>query len=122
MNTLPTSSAYWAISPVRLMCLQVKISTQKDLRGEHSSFGRLRAVLVSLLADLYCKPQLTALLLSRWEQTDEYAPPEAIFGSKYQESVIAPSFDSWSIGIVALELLLGTPNVFSVDQRTRYVV
>jgi serine/threonine protein phosphatase PrpC len=28
----------------------------------------------------------------------------------------------WSIGIVALELLLGTPNVFSVDQRTRAVL
>jgi serine/threonine protein phosphatase PrpC len=28
----------------------------------------------------------------------------------------------WSLGIVALELLLGTPNVFSVDQRTRAVL
>ena len=26
--------------------------------------------------------------------------------------------DSWSIGVVALEMLLGTPNVFTVDQRT----
>lgn len=56
------------------------------------------------------------------EQTDEYAPPEAIFGDVYSDtrgSGITPSFDSWSIGIVALEILLGTPNVFSVDQRTR---
>lgn len=58
---------------------------------------------------------------SRLEQTDEYAPPEAIFGLSYNDSSVglSPSFDSWSIGIVALELLLGTPNVFSVDQRTR---
>ncbi|EEC45712.1 predicted protein, partial [Phaeodactylum tricornutum CCAP 1055/1] len=28
----------------------------------------------------------------------------------------------WSIGIVALELLLGTPNVFSVDQRTKAII
>lgn len=58
---------------------------------------------------------------SRLEQTDEYAPPEAIFGSIYKTTDLTAAFDSWSIGIVALELLLGTPNVFSVDQRTRYV-
>ena len=57
------------------------------------------------------------------EQTNEYAPPEAIFGDVYNDTNgvgITPSFDSWSVGIVALEILLGTPNVFSVDQRTRY--
>lgn len=62
---------------------------------------------------------------SRLEQTNEYAPPEAIFGDAYNNTSgvgITPSFDSWSIGIVALEILLGTPNVFSVDQRTRYEV
>jgi len=58
---------------------------------------------------------------SRFEQTDEYSPPEAVFGYLYNNSAVelTPSFDSWSIGIVALELLLGTPNVFTVDQRTR---
>ena len=58
---------------------------------------------------------------SRAEQTDEYAPPEAIFGrsSRSKSALVTPAFDSWSIGIVALELLMGTPNVFSVDQRTR---
>lgn len=56
------------------------------------------------------------------EQTNEYAPPEAIFGDAYNYTSgvgISTSFDSWSVGIVALEILLGTPNVFSVDQRTR---
>mmetsp|Transcript_29789 Transcript_29789/g.61080 ORF Transcript_29789/g.61080 Transcript_29789/m.61080 type:complete len:637 (-) Transcript_29789:142-2052(-) len=55
------------------------------------------------------------------EQTNEYAPPEVLF----QSSTWSPfyltnpqSYDSWSIGVVALEMLLGTPNVFSVDQRT----
>ena len=61
---------------------------------------------------------------SRKEQTDEYAPPEAIFGYAYENARehLSPSFDSWSIGVVALELLLGTPSVFSVDQRTRAVL
>lgn len=59
---------------------------------------------------------------SRAEQTDEYAPPEAMYGQAYNDSTpVMASFDSWSIGIVVLELLLGTPHVFSVDQRTRYV-
>ncbi|KAL3762105.1 hypothetical protein ACHAW5_008845 [Stephanodiscus triporus] len=54
------------------------------------------------------------------EQTDDYAPPEVFFGSSwipfFSENPF--SYDSWSIGVVALELLLGTPSVFSVDQRT----
>jgi serine/threonine protein kinase len=60
---------------------------------------------------------------SSLEHTNEYAPPEAIFGFTYNDTSvgIAPSFDLWSVGILVLEVLLGTPNVFSVDQRTRYV-
>lgn len=61
---------------------------------------------------------------SRLEHTNEYAPPEAFFGFTYNDTSvgISPSFDLWSVGILILEVLLGTPNVFSVDQRTRYVM
>lgn len=54
------------------------------------------------------------------EQTDEYAPPEVLIGHKWVpfDEAKPESYDSWSIGVVALELLLGSPNVFSVDQRT----
>lgn len=47
-----------------------------------------------------------------------------MFDDAYNDMPItlAPAFDSWSIGIIALELLLGTPNVFSVDQRTRVIL
>ena len=52
------------------------------------------------------------------EQTDEYAPPESLPGPTwipFHED--RPTvYDSWSVGVLALELLLGTPNVFSVDQ------
>lgn len=58
---------------------------------------------------------------SRAEQTDEYAPPESFF-DRETPWLLSPAFDSWSIGIVALELLLGTPNVFTVDQRTKVVL
>lgn len=57
---------------------------------------------------------------SKAEQTNEYAPPEALFGPIATFDPIKPqSYDSWSIGVVVLEMLLGTPNVFSVDQRTK---
>eukprot|EP00980_Cylindrotheca_fusiformis_P017830 scaffold5649_cov130-Cylindrotheca_fusiformis.AAC.5 len=54
------------------------------------------------------------------EQTDEYAPPESYIGEDWVpfDKSRPQSYDSWSIGVLALELLLGTPNVFSVDQRT----
>jgi len=54
------------------------------------------------------------------EQTDEYAPPEAYIDPQWKpfDERNPQSYDSWSIGVLALELLLGTPNVFSVDQRT----
>jgi serine/threonine protein phosphatase PrpC len=58
------------------------------------------------------------------EQTDEYAPPESYLGPlwvPFHESK-PHSYDSWSIGVLVLELLLGTPNVFSVDQRTTAVL
>ena len=31
----------------------------------------------------------------------------------------ARTYDSWSIGVIFLELILGTPHVFTVDQRAR---
>lgn len=58
---------------------------------------------------------------SRAEQTDEYAPPESFY-ERQSPWLLSPAYDSWSIGIVALELLLGTPNVFMVDQRTKAVL
>ena len=59
------------------------------------------------------------------EQTDEYAPPESFFAGALDtpfDEEKPQSYDSWSIGVLALELLLGTPNVFSVDQRTNAVL
>jgi serine/threonine protein kinase len=62
---------------------------------------------------------------SRAEQTDEYAPPESLFGDDDWipfDALKPESYDSWSLGIVVLELLLGTPHVFSVDKRTTAIL
>ncbi|KAL3932438.1 MAG: hypothetical protein SGBAC_010848, partial [Bacillariaceae sp.] len=67
-----------------------------------------------IAANLYTKGPSPA------EQTDEYAPPESYISDEWVpfDRDRPQSYDSWSIGVLALELLLGTPNVFTVDQRT----
>jgi len=77
------------------------------------------------------------------EETREAMPPERVFASTFSSSsssssskpstspgptssswsdsslVPSPSFDTWSVGVLLLELLLGTRSVFTVDQRSR---
>lgn len=62
--------------------------------------------------------------LTSGEITEEYAPPEVLFGGEWIpfDHCRPESYDLWSIGVLALELLLGSPNVFSVDQRTTSVL
>ncbi|KAL2652139.1 hypothetical protein R1flu_020267 [Riccia fluitans] len=58
---------------------------------------------------------------SRLEQTNEYAPPEALLGKHwlYFNWHRAQAYDMWSVGVVMLELVLGTPHVFQITSRTR---
>jgi len=75
--------------------------------------------------DEYTSEHLYSHGPSRAEQTDEYAPPEALFSDDAWipfDELKPESYDSWSLGIVILELLLGTPHVFSVDKRTTAVL
>ena len=53
---------------------------------------------------------------SKNELTLQYSPPEVLFGES--DSHFENTYDSWSVGVLALEVMLGTPDVFSVDQRT----
>eukprot|EP01041_Mallomonas_annulata_P000203 gene203-366_t len=57
------------------------------------------------------------------EESPQYMPPEVIFsdGSPYDEHN-PESYDSWSVGVVLLEMIVGTANVFSVDQRTAALI
>lgn len=61
---------------------------------------------------------------SRGEQTLEYAPPEAILQNKwFHGSPQKPlTYDMWSIGVVMLELILGTPHVFQISARTHVLL
>lgn len=58
---------------------------------------------------------------SRDEQTYEYTPPEALLNASWYQGLTRTTmkYDMWSVGVVILELVLGTPDVFQVSSRTR---
>ena len=59
---------------------------------------------------------------SREEETVEYMPPEVLFADADTFYAPAPAYDAWSLGVLLLELLLGTRQALTVDQRTRAVL
>ncbi|KAI3806018.1 hypothetical protein L1987_21908 [Smallanthus sonchifolius] len=58
---------------------------------------------------------------SRDEQTYEYMPPEAFLNATWYHgpSSTTTKYDMWSVGVVILELIIGSPNVFQIDAITR---
>ncbi|PON94973.1 Protein phosphatase [Trema orientale] len=58
---------------------------------------------------------------SRAEQTNEYAPPEALLNASWHQGPISKTlkYDMWSVGVVILELILGSPDVFQISAYTR---
>ncbi|XP_020233845.1 uncharacterized protein LOC109813954 isoform X2 [Cajanus cajan] len=58
---------------------------------------------------------------SRAEQTYEYTPPEALLNATWYQGPTSSTmkYDMWSVGVVMLELVLGTPNVFQINALTR---
>uniref|UniRef100_A0A804MVI4 Protein kinase domain-containing protein n=1 Tax=Zea mays TaxID=4577 RepID=A0A804MVI4_MAIZE len=58
------------------------------------------------------------------EQTFEYTPPEALLNSNwFQGSRSARlKYDIWSVGVVMLELMMGSPHVFQISDRTRILM
>ncbi|XP_048138780.1 uncharacterized protein LOC115752001 isoform X2 [Rhodamnia argentea] len=56
---------------------------------------------------------------SRAEQTTEYTPPEALLNETWYHGPTAAKYDMWSVGVVMLELILGSPDVFQINALTR---
>ncbi|GLE02277.1 hypothetical protein PINS_up011115 [Pythium insidiosum] len=55
------------------------------------------------------------------EETREYQPPEVLFsaaGAPY-DPAYPLAYDLWSVGVVFLEMVLGSPQVFSISARER---
>ncbi|GER24870.1 protein phosphatase 2C family protein [Striga asiatica] len=55
------------------------------------------------------------------EQTSEYAPPEAFLNASWYRgpSSVSSKYDMWSVGVVMLEVILGSPNVFQINSITQ---
>jgi serine/threonine protein kinase len=107
------------IKPSNVMCKAEK------LMGDLLSLDKMPVIECRLgdfssAWDRYTSETLYTNGPSPGEQTDEYAPPESFIGPNWIPfaSEKPQTYDSWSIGVLILELLLGTPNVFTVDQRT----
>eukprot|EP00804_Cyclotella_cryptica_P018285 CCRYP_017653-RB/>CCRYP_017653-RB protein AED:0.20 eAED:0.20 QI:294/0.9/0.81/1/0.8/0.63/11/1789/1311 len=114
------------IKPSNIMCQTIPL-LRPDLIPQRIESVNCLLGDFSSAWDEYSKRNLYANGPSLKELTQEYAPPEVLLqdqGSQWSPfSFQNPySYDSWSIGVVALEMLLGTPNVFSVDQRTTVVL
>ncbi|KAJ3675586.1 hypothetical protein LUZ60_004628 [Juncus effusus] len=58
---------------------------------------------------------------TRSEQTYEYTPPEALLNPNWFHvpNNLQMKYDMWSVGVVMLELILGSPHVFLISDRTR---
>ncbi|PKA48806.1 putative inactive protein kinase [Apostasia shenzhenica] len=58
---------------------------------------------------------------TRSEQTFEYTPPEALLNASWFQGPesVRLKYDMWSVGVVMLELILGSPHVFQISDRTR---
>ncbi|KAL4558741.1 hypothetical protein LXL04_036943 [Taraxacum kok-saghyz] len=57
---------------------------------------------------------------SRNEQTYEYMPPEAFLNATWSRGPanMNTKYDMWSVGVVMLELIIGSPNVFQINAVT----
>ena len=51
------------------------------------------------------------------EETGGYQPPESTIGGDAYASDAPTSYDLWSMGVIILELLLGTPSVLQLSSR-----
>lgn len=58
---------------------------------------------------------------TRSEQTFEYTPPEALLNASWfqEQKNITLKYDMWSVGVVMLELITGSPHIFQINDRTR---
>ncbi|CEG38718.1 serine threonine protein kinase [Plasmopara halstedii] len=58
---------------------------------------------------------------SQAEETREYQPPEVLFSENGQpyDYIVPEAYDLWSVGVVFLEMVLGSPQVFLISPRER---
>ncbi|XP_019101765.1 PREDICTED: uncharacterized protein LOC104788671 isoform X2 [Camelina sativa] len=90
--------------------------------GDHNFKTKMRIIDFGSALDEYTVKHLYGSTgPSRAEQTHDYAPPEAILNSSWHRgpTSLTLKYDMWSVGVVMLEMILGSPNVFEISSVTR---
>ncbi|VVB06715.1 unnamed protein product [Arabis nemorensis] len=90
--------------------------------GDHNFKTKMRIIdFGSALDEFTIKHLYGSTGPSRAEQTHDYAPPEAILNSSWHHgpTSLTLKYDMWSVGVVMLEMILGSPNVFEISPVTR---
>ncbi|KAH0884293.1 hypothetical protein HID58_060389 [Brassica napus] len=91
-------------------------------KGDYNFKTKMRIIdFGSALDEFTMKHYYGSVGPSRAEQTHDYAPPEAIMNSSWHRgpTSLTLKYDMWSVGVVILEMILGSPNVFDISSVTR---
>ncbi|XP_025828408.1 probable inactive protein kinase At3g63330 isoform X5 [Panicum hallii] len=116
------------IKPENMIVCFEDVDTGKCLREVPSEAKQnklnMRLIDFGSAIDDYTLKHLYGSGPSRSEQTFEYTPPEALLNSNwFQGSKSARlKYDIWSVGVIMLELIVGSPHVFQISDRTRVLM
>ncbi|GKA26107.1 protein phosphatase 2C family protein [Tanacetum coccineum] len=95
--------------------------THRDIKPVAFSYFILRIIDFGSAMDEFTTKHLYGSAgPSRDEQTYEYMPPEAFLNATWYHgpASITTKYDMWSVGVVILELIIGSPNVFQINAKT----
>ncbi|KAK1266282.1 putative inactive protein kinase [Acorus gramineus] len=113
------------IKPENMIVCYKDVQTGRCLRrmpiGEKHQHLQMRIIDFGSAIDEFTLKYLYGSGPTRSEQTSEYTSPEALLNANWFQASksIVLKYDTWSVGVVMLELILGTPHVFQISSRTR---
>ena len=59
---------------------------------------------------------------SELEESPQYSPPEVLLCKNCTGAHLKYAYDVWSVGVLFLEIILGTADIFIADQRTQAMI
>ncbi|KAJ0974079.1 hypothetical protein J5N97_016044 [Dioscorea zingiberensis] len=101
--------------------LETKRCLQEAPMGEKQYRLKMRIIDFGSAIDDFTLKYMYGSGPTRSEQTYEYTPPEALLNASWfcGPKDVTLKYDMWSVGVVILELILGSPHVFQIGDRTR---
>ncbi|XP_042412313.1 uncharacterized protein LOC122001564 isoform X2 [Zingiber officinale] len=113
------------IKPENMIVCFEDVDTGKCSReipnGDNRNRLKMRIIDFGSAMDDFTMKHLYGSGPTRSEQTFEYTPPEALLNASWFQGPksVTLKYDMWSVGVVMLELVLGSPHVFEINDRTR---